>query len=230
MLEVLQKYTLSWQPQRGGETQQCSICLGDLDEDEECRSLSLCKHIFHSGCLEAMLKSGSSTFLQCPTCKKVHGVRTGTRPTTGRMAHRCTNNSLPGHDGYGTIEIHFNFSPGVQGPEHPHPGRAYTPHAFPRVAYLPDSQDGERALHGLYLAWKQRLLFTVGRSLTTGLEDSVTWNDIHLKTKISSSEHGYPDQSYLTNLAQDLAGFGITEAEILGHMSQHPDLRTKGGL
>ena len=33
----------------------------------------------------------------------------------------------------------------VQGPEYPHPGRTYTPHASPRVAYLPDSQDGEKA-------------------------------------------------------------------------------------
>ena len=26
--------------------------------------------------------------VQCPTCKKVHGVRTGTRPLTGQMSHR----------------------------------------------------------------------------------------------------------------------------------------------
>ncbi len=35
-------------------------------------------------------------------------------------------------------------------------------------AYLPDTSEGERALHGLYQAWTQRVLFTVGRSQTTG--------------------------------------------------------------
>ena len=31
----------------------------------------------------------------------------------GTMSVRCTHKSLPGHEGYGTIEIIYNFSPGV---------------------------------------------------------------------------------------------------------------------
>ena len=41
------------------------------------------------------------------------------------------------------------------------------------------------ALHGVYLAWAQRLMFTVGRSITTGQDNCVTWNDIHMKTNVS---------------------------------------------
>lgn len=225
---TIQRYTVPWD--QGGRDAQCSICLGDLSEEEGCRSLSLCFHSFHTECLIAMLNSSPSDFLQCPTCKRVHGIRTGTRPETGKISHRLTNDSLPGHDGCGTIHITFQFRSGVQGQEHPNPGRPYTPHGFPRIAFLPDNPEGVRALHGLYIAWDQRLLFTVGRSLTTGMENCVTWNDIHLKTKIGSTEHGYPDPQYLANLAQDLAGFGITDAEISSHMIKYSDLRSRGGL
>merc|ERR1712107_195522 len=92
-------------------------------------------------------------------------------------------------------------------------------HFFPR-----------RALHGLYLAWEQRLLFTVGTSLTTNQSNCVTWNDIHLKTYKLGPNHCYPDPNFLSNLMQELAGFGITEAEIGRHMTAHPNLRTRGRL
>ena len=82
----------------------------------------------------------------------------------------------------------------------------------------------------MYLAWSQRLMFTVGRSITTQRDNCITWNDIHMKTNARSTEHGYPDPQYLANLSQDLAGFGITEAEIAQHMASHPNLRTRGGL
>ena len=36
-----------------------------------------------SECLNQMLKTSPSPFLQCPICKKVHGVRTGNRPQNG---------------------------------------------------------------------------------------------------------------------------------------------------
>jgi len=177
-----------------------------------------------------MLKTSTSPFLQCPICKKVHGVRTGNRPINGSMNHQLENSSLPGYEGSGTITIYFHIQSGVQGPEHPSPGQPYTASNFPRVAYLPDTPDGCRALHGLYLAWKQRLLFTVGTSMTTGRSNCVTWNDIHLKTQKSGSDHSYPDPNFLANLMQELAGFGITEAEIGAHMTAHPNLRTRGKL
>ena len=50
-----------------------------------------------------------------------------------------------------------------QGPEHPSPGQPYTAHAFPRKGYLPDNREGELALHGIYMAWNQRFLFTIGQ-------------------------------------------------------------------
>ena len=120
----------------------------------------------------------------------------------------------------------------------------------------------QRALHGLYLAWEQRLLFTVGTSMTSGQSNCVTWNDIHLKTNRTGPDHSYPDPNFLVNLMQvphyiiyiisfemykdasyltmflliltsylqELAGFGITEAEIGTHMTDQPNLRARGRL
>ena len=103
------------------------------------------------------------------------------------------------------------------------------------------------ALHGIYMAWNQRLHFTIGTSLTTGMGNTITWNDIHMKTQVrksllqnsiniivnfqpSGGQHGYPDPNYLTNLKDDLSVRGITEATIVDHMSKHPGLRTRGHM
>ncbi|CAI8056991.1 Probable E3 ubiquitin-protein ligase DTX2 [Geodia barretti] len=56
----------------------------------------------------------------------------------GTMAVRHTRGSLPGHEGCGTIEIVYNFSPGV------HNGRHYRTNGFPRMCYLPDTEKGQK--------------------------------------------------------------------------------------
>jgi len=229
--DVLSRHTKRWQPPLDRQdSDDCNICLLELDESKIVLALSKCNHAFHQECLENMLKTLNKPFISCPTCKKVYGVITGTMPTTGHISHRTIRSSLPGHEGSGTIEITFSFSPGIQGPEHPNPGKYYQCNGFPRTAYLPDSEMGVKMLHGIYMAWEQRVMFTVGRSVTTGRDNCVTWNDIHMKTVMSGGEHGFPDENFLKNLAQDLANFGITEAEISTHMVSNPHLRVQGHL
>jgi len=242
--DLLSQFTTAWtglQPNGSHADQQteCTICLCDLADNSSYAqdskyapvlTLTSCFHSYHSACLTALIANSPSPFLQCPYCKKVYGTRTGNRPTTGTMRHRLLGIAVPGYPLCDTIELQFNFSRGVQGPEHPNPGQPYNPYGFPRNAFLPDNKEGLKALHGLYLAWEQRLLFTVGRSITNGMDNCVTWNDIHLKTKVTGGEHSYPDENHLTNLAEDLAGFGITEAEVSAHIARHPDLRDRGQL
>lgn len=52
-----------------------------------------------------------------------------------------------------------------------------------RVAYLPMTAEGERVLGLLQRAWDQRLVFTVGTSVTTGTSNTVVWNGIHHKVR-----------------------------------------------
>lgn len=79
-----------------------------------------------------------------------------------------------------------NASPVGPQEEHPSPGQPYE--GTSRTAYLPDSPEGARTLALLRRAFDQKLIFTVGRSTTSGRDNAVTWNDIHHKT----STHGGP--------------------------------------
>lgn len=67
--------------------------------------------------------------------------------------------------------------------EHPNPGKPYK--GTQRRAYLPNNIEGNKVLKLLEKAFRARLIFTIGRSVTSGTEDVVTWNDIHHKTNIS---------------------------------------------
>ena len=93
---------------------------------------------------------------------------------------------LPGYERHGTIIIKYHFPSGTQTAEHPNPGQYYG--GADRVAYLPDSPEGREVLQLLRKAFDARLVFTVGTSVTSGLSNQTTWNDVHHKT----STHGGP--------------------------------------
>ena len=56
------------------------------------------------------LQDGS---LQCPTCKTIYGVKTGTQPP-GKMEYHVIPHSLPGHPDCRTIRIIYSIPPGIQ--------------------------------------------------------------------------------------------------------------------
>lgn len=63
----------------------------------------------------------------------------------------------------------------------------------------------------LKLAWERRLIFTIGRSSTSGMDNVIIWNDIHHKTSWNSNAggHGYPDPDYLKRVKEELLAHGI---------------------
>ncbi|XP_067561939.1 probable E3 ubiquitin-protein ligase DTX2 isoform X2 [Globicephala melas] len=175
--------------------------------------LAKCSHAFHLLCLLAMYCNGNKDgSLQCPSCKTIYGEKTGTQPR-GKMEVFTFQVSLPGHEDCGTILIVYNIPHGIQGPEHPNPGKPFTARGFPRQCYLPDNTQGRKVLELLKVAWKRRLIFTVGTSSTTGETDTVVWNEIHHKTEMDRNVtgHGYPDPNYLQNVLAELAAQGVTE-------------------
>ncbi|XP_010211881.1 PREDICTED: E3 ubiquitin-protein ligase DTX1-like [Tinamus guttatus] len=153
--------------------------------------------------------------LQCPTCKAIYGEKTGTQPP-GKMEFHLIPHSLPGHSDSKTIRIIYDIPTGIQGPEHPNPGKRFTARGFPRHCYLPDTEKGRKVLKLLLVAWERRLIFTVGTSSTTGESDTVVWNEIHHKTEFGSNltGHGYPDPNYLDNVLAELRAQGVSEANI----------------
>lgn len=103
----------------------------------------------------------------------------------------------------GTIVIQYNFNGGVRN------GRNYPPTS--RTGYLPDNEDGRKVCNLLKMAFDRKLVFTIGRSVTTGQDHVIVWNGVHHKTNLNggSANFGYPDQTYLMRVRQELAAKGI---------------------
>uniref|UniRef100_K1Q1B7 E3 ubiquitin-protein ligase n=1 Tax=Magallana gigas TaxID=29159 RepID=K1Q1B7_MAGGI len=208
------------------DDEDCCICCeklthasgyGEGKKDEKVVfKLNRCSHMFHKLCILAMYESTTKNgSVQCPTCKTIYGEKHGNCPD-GVMEYLTVPHSLPGNEGHQTKVIIYHISPGIQGPEHPHPGKRFSCRGFPRVCYIPDNDKGRKVLKLLTVAWRRRLTFTIGQSSTTGESDTVTWNEIHHKTESgrNDSGHGYPDDKYLDNVLMELSVQGVTEADL----------------
>ena len=185
------------------DKKECSICLGDITNK---KTLDKCGHSFCADCINEAFKHTK----KCPVCSMVYGPLIGNQPK-GNMFDSFRSTSLPGFGSCGTITISYRFPSGIQGPEHPNPGKPYT--GTNRNAYLPDNKEGRKVLKLLKKAFEQKLMFTIGRSVTTGMDNCVIWNDIHHKTSPTGGPtcFGYPDPTYLKRVQEELAAKGITE-------------------
>ncbi|NXH63327.1 DTX3L ligase, partial [Rhabdornis inornatus] len=205
-LSVRQKNNLSSEGQtqaKTGENEEdkCPICMDRITNKE---TLEKCKHAFCKTCIDRAM-----TYKQaCPVCNSVCGVLTGNQPE-GTMSSETLHISLPGYPNCGTIQINYDMHGGIQTSSHPNPGKYYGP--AHRTAYLPDNKEGREILQLLKRAFKQKLIFTVGQSHTTGAQSVITWNDIHHKTSMSGgpTQFGYPDSSYLQRVRSELKAKGI---------------------
>ena len=151
---------------------KCQICLCEFTKK---KTLDKCGHSFCKECIDKAFE----TKKQCPICLKVYGPLTGNQPD-GYMYESYNLNVLPGYRSCGTIIISYRFNNGIQGPDHPNPGKPYT--GTSRTAYLPDSKEGRKILKLLKKAFEHKLTFTIGLSTTTEGDGRVIWNDIHHKT------------------------------------------------
>eukprot|EP00752_Nemacystus_decipiens_P009036 g8067.t1 len=192
-----------------GDNETCAVCIDGFSDDEPALLLSKCQgHYMHAACI---LKTFTAMGPKCPTCSKMYGALHGDQPdgTMTVRTHRRGAMPLSGHEGDGTIVIQYHFPSGTQGPKHPNPGRRY--HGTSRSAYLPDNAQGKEILTLLRRSFDQRMTFTVGTSLTTGMSDCVIWNGVHHKTSPSGgfARFGYPDPGYFARVKAELVAKGI---------------------
>uniref|UniRef100_A0A8C5K1W5 E3 ubiquitin-protein ligase n=1 Tax=Jaculus jaculus TaxID=51337 RepID=A0A8C5K1W5_JACJA len=216
---VIRKYT---EELKTAPDEDCIICMeklsvasgySDVADSETLGPMAVgrltkCSHAFHLLCLLAMYCNGNKDgSLQCPSCKTIYGEKTGTQPR-GKMEVFQFHVSLPGHEDCGTILIVYNIPHGIQ-VRADQPETATPPCSPRQPCLLPLGQ----VLELLKVAWKRRLIFTVGTSSTTGETDTVVWNEIHHKTEMDRNltGHGYPDPNYLQNVMAELAAQGVTE-------------------
>ena len=80
-----------------------------------------------------------------------------------------------------------------------------------RTAYLPADRDGTEVLFLLQEAFRRRLTFAIGFSVTRNQDNCLIWNGIHHKTMLTggSTNHGYPDATYLVRVREELAAKGV---------------------
>ncbi|XP_037339601.2 E3 ubiquitin-protein ligase DTX3L [Pungitius pungitius] len=190
-------------PGEGPKEDLCPICTEPIATAD--KETLRCKHSFCRSCL----KRAFGYKPVCPTCGRLYGTLTGTQPEGGKMKVTKTSSSLPGNEKHGTITIRYCIPSGIQKEEHPSPGQPYE--GASRTAFLPDSPEGVRTLALLRRAFDQKLIFTVGRSTTSGRDNTVTWNDIHHKTSTHGgpTHYGYPDPKYLRRVQEELKAKGI---------------------
>mmetsp|Transcript_11375 Transcript_11375/g.19178 ORF Transcript_11375/g.19178 Transcript_11375/m.19178 type:complete len:91 (+) Transcript_11375:711-983(+) len=63
-------------------------------------------------------------------------------------------------------------------------------------------------------AFRRRLSFLVGTSLTTGATNTVVWAGIHHKTSTSGGPFGYPDGTYFSRVREEFAMRDITSETV----------------
>ncbi|KAG7218253.1 hypothetical protein INR49_020501 [Caranx melampygus] len=191
------------QSEGDNEEDTCPICMDTFKNKKKLK----CKHEFCEECLERAEKVSGSI---CPVCKDVFGKIEGDQPE-GTMSWRTSPLNLPGFSRHGTIIIDYYIPSGIQTEKHPNPGKGFN--GAQRTAYLPDNREGNDVLKLLRRAFEQKLIFTVGTSRTTGMDDQVTWNDIHHKTSTQGGPQsfGYPDPDYLSRVRDELKAKGINK-------------------
>ncbi|XP_019378096.1 PREDICTED: E3 ubiquitin-protein ligase DTX3L [Gavialis gangeticus] len=191
-------------PKAEGEEQaqeSCAICMDKISEKE---TLSKCKHEFCKVCIDKSMQYKPA----CPICNTFYGCAKGNQPD-GFMSVTTAPYPLPGYLNCNTLVITYTIPNGIQSKDHPNPGKPYR--GTQRTAYLPNNTEGNEIQELLKKAFNQKLIFTVGQSRTSGVEDVVTWNDIHHKTQIRGGpqQFGYPDPNYLKRVREELKAKGI---------------------
>ncbi|XP_062591829.1 uncharacterized protein LOC134253316 isoform X4 [Saccostrea cucullata] len=185
------------------EQENCCVC---MDTPTNPKRLKKCGHIFCKECIEQYFEYKPV----CPRCGQIYGKMKGDQPP-GTMSMSKGHQRLEGFtDCNGCIIVTYTFYSGSQGSDHPTPGKWYK--GISRSGYVPNNEKGRLIAKLLNVAFSRRLVFTIGRSRTTGQDGVITWNDIHHKTRPDGGPQrfGYPDSTYLDRVLEELAAKGVT--------------------
>ena len=186
------------------------ICLEEFQIKEVEKELSAeydddvlmlgCSHKYHKVCLLQLI--GNKQWAKCAICSTIFGNMIGDQ-SDGTMSHYVDKNTKCSGYNAGTIIIDYSMKNGIRN------GKHFS--GTHRTAYLPDTKEGWEVFYLLKEAFDRKLIFTVGRSVTTGQDNVVVWNGIHHKTNTSggASHFGYPDPTYFSRVKEELAVKGV---------------------
>ncbi|XP_042360126.1 uncharacterized protein si:busm1-163l24.3 [Plectropomus leopardus] len=143
-------------------------------------------------------------------CRVCHETESMTPGIHGKMSYcKLHNINLPGQKKDSAIKITYIIPDGIQGEDHPFPGKPFHGGVF--EAFLPDSENTKKLLPRLEKAFKQGFTFTL---TVKEKKANVIWDCIPHKTSLQGgkSGNGYPDSTYLTRLSEVLTSKGIEES------------------
>ena len=96
----------------------------------------------------------------------------------GRMSVKISEKiHCSGYEDVGTIVIDYDIFQGKRN------GKNFP--STQRRAYLPNNKEGNEVLELLKISFDRKLTFTVGTSVTTGMNNVIVWNSIHHKTNLT---------------------------------------------
>jgi deltex-like protein len=177
--------------------EMCDICVSEAGSWHEAK----CGHRVCTDCHEQIQKERTTmsgqrhTFFKCPFCQAFEGIEIGDCPD-GTMTVHTTDTPVAGYSRHGSIHIRYIIS--------------QDQHYLDRSAYSPDSPEGKQVLALLQVAWDRRLTFKVGTSATTGQQNVLIWNLHHKTSRVGGIQmHGFPDDTYLDRIKEELAQRGI---------------------
>lgn len=163
-----------------------------------------CGHAYHTDCLQRWFEERR----RCPRCQQDFGKMVGKQPRNGTLTWHMERHPLEGvFDAKQTIVIEFHFPRGLDDDGKPFDGRN------PR-GYLPCNTQGILLLELFKVAFKRRVMFGLGTSMSFG-SYRPTFN-IHIKTSTrgGATKHGYPDPDYFARALDELKTNGVTFADL----------------
>jgi deltex-like protein len=192
--------------------------------------VSLSNHSGEQSVVEAWHKMFDSTdFLQrfqlrvkqhsnkCSSCRRAcrksrEKVAVGTMPCGMMRIEDAKKLQCSGYE-EGSFLIIYRIEGGIQKCYHPKPGRHFDPTY--REAYLPKNYEGYSLLKRLKFAFSRGMIFQVGKSISTGLENQIVWSSIPHRTSLGRSTFGYPDTDYFIDANKELDDLGVPSANDL---------------
>ena len=164
-----------------------------------------CGHVFKKKALKRWLDNKA----RCPLCSHHFNNVNGAQPSGSMSIKLLQNLHCSGSPGQGTYEITYVFNNSIQGSRMKNPGKNYR--GTTRRCYYPNTREGITMVELLKKAFMKGVLFVVGQSVSSGMDNCVIWGGIHQKTQTSGGpqNHGWPDPNRLQIMTDECKQNGV---------------------
>ena len=178
----------------------CLVCLEESDPHSDrftkfskWKTLKCCNTKIHEQCMSKILKSCEN----CPSCKTCLINPDMRLPYGSMIVENCSSEIILNSEQVSTIIVKFHLRGGTT-------KTGYFPPEF-KVAYFPDTPEGNELVNRFIHAFKIGILFKIGDSILTGRKNIITYTDISQKYDLK----GYPDDDYIYRCLNELGSHTI---------------------